>query len=138
MDLPKSYTATDVKVIDGDTFDCTFELGFDISIRQRVRLLNIDTPECRTKDAEEKKYGQMAKRALIDQVKYAKVLTVKCSEREKFGRVLGELWADANVNKWLCDNHYAVPYTGQSRDKVAEQHIANRAILKARSEAPAE
>ena len=128
-----TYTVTDVRVIDGDTFDCVFDLGFDINLKARVRLRNIDTPECRTRDLEEKKYGLLAKRKLIELVNGAKTLTVKCeSKREKFGRVLGELWADeCNVNQFMCDNHLAVPYTGQSRDDVAGQHLANRAKVDA-------
>ena len=134
-----TYTITDVKVIDGDTFDCTIILGFDITLRQRIRLLNIDTPEIRTKDAEEKKFGLLAKRKLVEIVKQASSLHLKCeTKREKFGRVLGELWADVkgeeesdlfNVNKFLCDNFYAVPYSGQSREEIAKQHIENRSKL---------
>jgi micrococcal nuclease len=126
-----TYSISNVRVIDGDTFDCLINLGFDLTLKQRVRLRNIDTPECRTKDAEEKKYGLMAKRKLIELVKGASELTLKCeAKREKFGRVLGELWAGPiNVNQWLCDNHYAVPYAGQSRDDVAQQHLDNRAKL---------
>ena len=48
-------------VVDGDTIDCEIDLGFDISINQRVRLAGIDTPESKTKDLNEKKYGLEAK-----------------------------------------------------------------------------
>ena len=46
------------KVIDGDTVDVDIDLGFGVWLRkQRVRLVGIDTPESRTKDLQEKKYG---------------------------------------------------------------------------------
>ena len=46
------------KVVDGDTVDVDIDLGFGVWLRkQRVRLVGIDTPESRTKDLEEKKYG---------------------------------------------------------------------------------
>ena len=45
------------KVVDGDTIDVNIDLGFDVSTQQRVRLLGIDTPESRTSDKEEKKFG---------------------------------------------------------------------------------
>jgi len=52
------------KVVDGDTIDVTIDLGFDVCTRQRVRLLGIDTPESRTSDREEKKYGLLSKKKL--------------------------------------------------------------------------
>ena len=36
------------KVVDGDTVDCVFDLGFDVMFKSRVRLLGMDTPESRT------------------------------------------------------------------------------------------
>ena len=46
------------KVVDGDTVDVDIDLGFGVWLRkQRVRLVGIDTPESRTKDLQEKKYG---------------------------------------------------------------------------------
>ena len=38
------------KIVDGDTLDCVFDLGFDVRFESRVRLLGIDTPESRTRD----------------------------------------------------------------------------------------
>ena len=51
------------KVVDGDTVDVDIDLGFGVWLRkQRVRLVGIDTPESRTKDLQEKKYGLDRKR----------------------------------------------------------------------------
>ena len=50
------------KVVDGDTIDVTLDLGFDVCTRQRVRLLGIDTPESRTRDLDEKRYGLLSKK----------------------------------------------------------------------------
>ena len=52
------------KVVDGDTIDVTLDLGFDVCTRQRVRLLGIDTPESRTSNKEEKKFGLLSKKKL--------------------------------------------------------------------------
>ena len=47
------YNITAVeKVVDGDTIDAIFDLGFDVRICNRIRLLGIDTPESRTRDLE--------------------------------------------------------------------------------------
>tara|TARA_Y100000296_G_scaffold34959_1_gene40521 strand:+ start:3303 stop:3608 length:306 start_codon:yes stop_codon:yes gene_type:complete len=40
-----NYRATVVKVVDGDTVDLLIDLGFNISIKVRGRLANVDTPE---------------------------------------------------------------------------------------------
>ena len=56
------YRCEVVKVIDGDTVDVNIDLGFGVWLKkERVRLRGIDTPESRTRDLEEKKYGLLAK-----------------------------------------------------------------------------
>ena len=52
------YKCKLLRVIDGDTVDVDIDLGFGVWLRkQRIRLYGIDTPESRTRDLEEKKYG---------------------------------------------------------------------------------
>jgi micrococcal nuclease len=53
-----------IKVVDGDTIDVMLDLGFDIMYKSRVRLFGIDTPESRTSDKTEKKYGLMSTRRI--------------------------------------------------------------------------
>lgn len=52
------YKAVITNVVDGDTFDMDIDLGFNIHIHERVRLLDIDTPE---KFGEEKELGLIVK-----------------------------------------------------------------------------
>ena len=50
------------RVIDGDTVDVDIDLGFNHWIHgERIRLFGIDTPESRTSDKVEKRYGLLAK-----------------------------------------------------------------------------
>ena len=42
------------RVVDGDTIDAMIDLGFDVSIKKRIRFMGINTPESRTRDLEEK------------------------------------------------------------------------------------
>ena len=58
------YSAEVTRVVDGDTVDAFVDLGFDMHSKQRVRLFGINTPECRTRDKEEKKRGLAAKARL--------------------------------------------------------------------------
>ena len=128
------YRCTVVKIIDGDTVDVDIDLGFGIWMRnERIRLLGIDTPESRTRDKEEKKYGLAAKKYLTEMLndEGGIVLKTKKDAEGKFGRILGELWrttdyADKSINQYLVDEHHAVQYYGQSKDEIVEQHLENR------------
>lgn len=135
------------RVVDGDTIDVTIDLGFDVCTRQRVRLLGIDTPESRTSDPEEKMFGLLSKKKLKEWCMKAVEsedddieIELRCPERdsrEKFGRILAEVWVRdgktwTNVNKWLCDEGYAVPYVGQNKDDVQALHMVNREQLRVR------
>ena len=57
------YKAKILNIVDGDTFDVDIDLGFHIHIHERVRLLNVDTPE---KFGAEKKLGLIMKQYAED------------------------------------------------------------------------
>ena len=121
------------KIVDGDTIDVLLDMGFDILYQQRVRLFGIDTPESRTRDLEEKKYGLLSKYFLKAELSLGKKITVKTykgDETGKIGRILGDIWIDGkSVNQKMCDKGYAVPYYGQNKDLVEEAHLKNRKRL---------
>ena len=39
------YQATVTSVIDGDTIEVAIDLGFHVTIHERVRIYGVDTPE---------------------------------------------------------------------------------------------
>jgi len=128
-----SYRVNKVtKVVDGDTIDVVIDLGFDIMYKSRVRLFGIDTPESRTRDKVEKKYGLLAKQFLKDHLKGKIVIkTHKDKETGKFGRILGEIFVDGiNINELMCKKGHAVEYHGQSKDLIEDLHIRNRNLHK--------
>ena len=126
-----------VKVIDGDTVDVDIDLGFGVWMhKERVRLFGIDTPESRTRDLEEKKYGLAAKKFLTNMLDDDGGIILKTHKDKtgKFGRILGELWrttnyADQSINNYMIDKHHAVMYLGQSKEDIQEQHIKNREFV---------
>ena len=128
------YNATLERIVDGDTFDCCLDLGFDVKLhKQRVRLAGIDTPESRTRDKVEKKYGLKAKKFLQDTLKKGKIVikTHKGTETGKFGRILGEIFVNGvNVNQLMCSKYHAVEYYGQSKESIEEAHLKNRKKVK--------
>ena len=131
------YQCKIVKIVDGDTVDVDIDLGFGVWLRgERVRLYGIDTPESRTRDKVEKRYGLMAKDYLKSLLGKTSTLRTKKDGKGKFGRILGEFIVyDAatdsyrSVNQMLVDSHHAVPYHGQSKEEIQEQHIKNREFL---------
>ena len=135
------YKVKVLKVVDGDTVDVDIDLGFKVWLRnERVRLHGIDTPESRTRDLEEKKYGLAAKNFLKTALKNGTVV-MKVHDRGKFGRILGELFVKDNeghpvfenqisINEHMIINKHAVAYYGQSKDEIQEQHLENRKLLK--------
>ena len=121
-----------VRVIDGDTVDVDIDLGFDVWLRnQRIRLYGIDTPESRTRDLVEKKYGLAAKEFLVKWTG-AGELKIKTHKdaKGKFGRILGELWTfETNINQKMVEEHHAVEYHGQSKEEIRNEHIQNRQYI---------
>ena len=133
------YNCTIVKVIDGDTVDVDIDLGFGVWLKkQRIRLYGIDTPESRTRDLEEKKYGLVAKAFVLAHLPLGctRTLTTVQDKTGKYGRILGkfkaydsDLDAWVNMNQWMIVKHLAVEYHGQSKEDIAEQHIKNRSLV---------
>lgn len=129
---PYSYRVKSiVKIIDGDTFDCIMDLGFDVLLEARVRMAGIDTPESRTRDLEEKKFGLLAKEWLISRLNDDIIISTELdNEKGKFGRVLGTVWAEGtNINEKMIEEHMAVRYHGQAKSDVEAEHMKNRQIL---------
>ena len=126
------YSCKVVKIVDGDTIDVDIDLGFGVWLKkQRIRLFGIDTPESRTRDLEEKKYGLAAKEYLTKWVTSGgvKIRTQK-DAKGKFGRILGEMYCyDTNVNEKMIEEYHAVRYHGQSKKEIEEEHLLNRTKL---------
>jgi hypothetical protein len=86
------YRATLRRIVDGDTVDVDIDCGFDIVLsNQRIRLYGIDTPESRTRDLEEKKFGKLASKFLEDNLPTTFTLRTRLDGKGKYGRILGEL-----------------------------------------------
>ena len=113
------------RVIDGDTIDAYIDLGFDVSIKKRIRFAGINTPESRTRDLEEKARGLAAKDRLKAILEGANTIELCSHGVGKYGRCLGELHVDMldgkecltleNVNQLLIKEGHAVAYDGGKR-----------------------
>jgi|TARA_B110000971_G_scaffold217293_1_gene253887 micrococcal nuclease len=131
------YKVKVVRVIDGDTVDVDIDLGFGIWLRkERVRIMGIDTPESRTRDKVEKKFGLASKAKLKQLLKDGAILKTQVSKKGedmkgKFGRILGDFILDdgRKVTEVLIDEGHAVAYFGGSKDDVDAAHLVNRERL---------
>lgn len=126
------YRCKILRVVDGDTVDVDLDLGFKIVLsKERVRIAGIDTPESRTRDLEEKKFGLASKERLKQLLgKTAVVRTMKPDSKEKFGRILGDFIVNGkSVSEILIEEGYAVPYQGDNKENSRELHMKNRQRL---------
>ena len=120
------------KVVDGDTIDADIDLGFDISLTKRIRLAGVDTPESRTADANEKKYGLESKDWLKHRLEFAKDIIIKTElpdSTEKYGRIIGHLFInneEVSLNNQMITEGYAWDYDGGTKKKNFSELDAKR------------
>ena len=119
--MAHEFKAKLVRVVDGDTIDADIELGFSVFMRDRIRLMGIDTPESRTRNLEEKSWGMAAKHRLIELLAEADgefILKTEEMEKGKFGRVLGTIMINGkDANQSLIEEKLAIPYEGGNKDE---------------------
>ena len=120
------YKVKITRVVDGDTVDAEVDLGFDTFIKDRIRLMGLDTPESRTRNKKEKALGLAAKAYLKELLKENKgdiILRTSKEGKGKFGRILGTLLiydGKTSVNQMLIDEGHARNYFGGSKDEQGE------------------
>ena len=113
------------RVIDGDTVDAYIDLGFDVSVKKRIRFIGINTPESRTRDLEEKAKGLAAKDRVIQLLTGCNSIQLTSHGVGKYGRCLGEIHIDMvdgqekltleSLNKLLIREGHGVEYHGGKR-----------------------
>ena len=120
-----TYKAILDRVVDGDTIDVNIDLGFDVSIKKRVRFAGINAPESRTRDLEEKARGLAAKDRVKAILAENPSFTLESTEIGKYGRVLGKIHINILdgsegltqicLNDQLVKEKHAVEYWGGKR-----------------------
>jgi len=133
------YNCTIRRIVDGDTVDVDIDLGFDTClVNQRIRLFGIDTPESRTRDKVEKRYGKAAAAFLANYIPVGttQILKTHKDKAGKFGRLLGEFMvyddvsdSQMSVKDVMIREHHGVAYFGQSKEEINEKHLVNRKFL---------
>ena len=107
-----------VKVYDGDSVHIVFPM-FGKMYNWTCRISRVDTPELRTKNEKEKKFGYFVKEKLLERI-MDKVVEVQCGEFDKYGRLLVEIVDTENISDWLIKNKYAFEYDGGTKKDWGE------------------
>lgn len=108
------YKAKIVNVVDGDTVDAIIDVGFQITMAQRLRVNRINTPETNSKD-ELIKAKALAAREFTSQALLNKEVIVSTRKSDAFGRYLAEIYylengEQKNLSDVLLTQGLAVVY----------------------------
>ena len=110
-----------IKIVDGDTVDVGIDLGFDLTVKIRVRLSGINAWESRTRNKDEKVKGIASKVRLKEMCEAAfekGTLKISTKEKGKYGRYLGVLYAGGkSINDAMVKEGHAHFYDGGKRKK---------------------
>ncbi len=109
-----------VKNYDGDTI--TFNIpGVHplIGNKVKVRILNVDTAEMRTKDQCEKQKAQQAQKIVENLLKQAKKINLENIRRDKYFRILADVKADGvSIGDYLVQHYLAYRYKGGKKPQT--------------------
>lgn len=129
-----------VSVYDGDTITVATRLKGEQFWLYKLRLLGLDTPEIHprysTPDrARHQAAAQLVNEHLVAKIPLGSVIVVEFSKEDKYGRALGTLhttrysfgsyYKNENVNRWLIDMGYALPYTGGAKTLFPSAFLDN-------------
>lgn len=114
----RTFNAKIVYIYDGDTMHCVFNVFGDYYL-WNCRIWGVDTPEIRTKNKEEKEKGIEVRDELRTRFQ-DKIVTIKCYEFDKYGRLLIDVYMDDGVllSQWLIKNKYGYVYHGGTKKVV--------------------
>lgn len=99
---PYVRTVTIDRVVDGDTFDATVDLGYLTTCRHRFRLLGVDAPEKKLDTLTAGKAAQAWVEGWVaDHAKHHCV--VRSEKDDSFGRWLGDVGC-VDCSTWLTDD----------------------------------
>lgn len=114
----RTFDAKIVYIYDGDTMHCVFKVFGDY-YRWNCRICGVDTPEIRTKNKEEKEKGIKLRDELRTRLQ-DKIVTIKCYEFDKYGRLLIDVYMDDGglLSQWLIKNQYGYAYHGGTKKVV--------------------
>jgi endonuclease YncB( thermonuclease family) len=97
-----TYRAYVTQVMDGDTFEAIIDLGFEITMLQKLRLRGLDAREIESRE------GMEAKKFLEKQLQTSPIL-IRTVKSDKYDRYLADVFAQGKyINQELVEEGLAV------------------------------
>lgn len=95
-----TYQCNTIRVIDGNTVDAIIDLGFNVTIRQRIKLYGANVRDIRSLDEAEKARALASKNRLSELLGNEFICETILNKRGKAGRIMGNLYTvDSQGNK---------------------------------------
>ena len=107
-----TYQCNTLRVIDGNTVDAIIDLGFNVTIRQRIKLYGVNVQDIRSNDEQVRQQAIASKIKLTELLGNEFVCETIVNKRGKAGRVMGKLSTNnqgskVDVNQQLIDLGFA-------------------------------
>jgi len=112
-----TYKCNTVRVIDGNTIDAVIDLGFNVTIRQRIKLYGVNVSDIRSSDEEQRNKAVDSKNKLAELVGTEFICETMLNKRGKAGRIMGNLTkvhpdrSISDINKQLIDSGFAEQFS---------------------------
>jgi endonuclease YncB( thermonuclease family) len=106
-----------IKVYDGDTITIVSKLPYDKSplYKFSVRINNIDCPEIKGSDADEKQCAKIAKQRVSELI-LNRNIELRNLGTEKYGRILADVYIDGqDIGTLLVNERLALRYDGGTK-----------------------
>ena len=108
-----TYKCNTIRVIDGNTVDAIIDLGFNVTIRQRIKLYGVNVKDVRSTDEKLRSSAINSKNKLTELLGNEFVCETMLNKRGKAGRIMGKLskinpdGSNADINKQPIDLGFA-------------------------------
>ena len=107
-----TYQCNTLRVIDGNTVDAIIDLGFNVTIRQRIKMYGVNVQDIRSNDEQVRQQAIASKTKLTELLGNEFVCETIVNKRGKAGRVMGKLSTNnqgskVDINQQLIDLGFA-------------------------------
>lgn len=114
------YLGRVVRVVDGDTLDISVDLGFSVSIVERLRVAHIDTPELRSPVPDQRVAAKASWDMAMKLLPVGELVGVHSykSGNEKYGRWLASITLPdgRDFGSVMVELGHAVSYEGKIKE----------------------
>lgn len=110
------YKCFVIRIVDGCTVDAQVDLGFNVLVRQRIKLYGINCSDIKSLNDKEKLQGIESRNRLSELLGKEFICKTVMNKRGKVGRTLGHVFVEnedgtrTDINEKMIKEGFAVPY----------------------------